>query len=250
MPRYKLTLEFDGTDYAGWQRQKNGPSVQESVENAVKGYCGETATVHGAGRTDAGVHALAMVAHVDLRRADRADTVRDAVNFHLRPAPIAVVAAKEVDDRFHARFSCIARHYRYDIVNRRAPLTLALGRAWRIPQPLDHNRMNEAAQCLVGKHDFTTFRATLCQAKSPIRTLSAIAVSRSGERLAVTCHAPSFLHHQVRSIVGSLCLVGRGDWTAADLEAALIAADRTSCGPVAPAHGLYFARADYPDAAG
>lgn len=248
MPRYRLIIEFDGTAYAGWQRQNNGPSVQGALETAVTAFCSETATVHGAGRTDAGVHALAMTAHVDLARAFRPDTVRDAINFHLKPQPIAVIGAFPASPAFHARFDCLARHYRYVIINRRPPLTFERNFAWRVGRPLDVRAMHAAAQRLVGQHDFTTFRAAQCQAHSPVKTMAGIAVDRRSERVLIRCHARSFLHHQVRSIAGSLVRVGQGDWTADDLAAALAARDRAACGPVAPPDGLYFVRADYPPA--
>ncbi|MEL7200511.1 MAG: tRNA pseudouridine(38-40) synthase TruA [Pseudomonadota bacterium] len=246
MTRYKLLIEFDGTPYAGWQRQKNAPSVQHCVEAAVLAFCGETVTLGAAGRTDAGVHATEMVAHVDIQKTVRADQVRDGLNFHLGDAPIVIRDAVVADDDFHARFNCTGRHYRYDILNRRAPAALARNRAWHVIGTLDVVLMAQAAQCLVGRHDFTTFRASQCQAESPVKTLNAIAVARQGEIVKVTCHARSFLHHQVRSMVGSLVMVGRGRWSSADFEAAFKACDRTRCGPVAPPDGLYFVKADYP----
>ncbi len=245
MPRYKLTIEYFGAPFVGWQRQDNGRSVQQALEEALSAYSGETVAANGAGRTDAGVHALAQVAHVDLARGDGPDTVRDAVNHHLRPEPISVVAAEIVDDEFDARFSAVRRHYLYRIVNRRAPLTIDDGRAWRVPGPLDAEAMGAAAQGLIGKHDFTTFRASECQAKSPIRTLERIDVSRDGDEIAFVLSAPSFLHNQVRSIVGTLERVGAGRWTAEEVKAALEARDRAACGPVAPSDGLYLARVDY-----
>jgi len=246
MPRYKLTIEYDGTAYAGWQRQANGPSIQQSLEGALLALGGESVLVHGAGRTDAGVHATGQVAHVDLARDWQAWRLREALNAHLVPRPIAVVEAALAGDDFDARRSAIMRHYVYRIVNRRAPLTLEVGRAWRVKQPLDAAAMREAAAALLGRHDFSTFRDSQCQAKSPVRTLTRLDVAREGERIEFAVSALSFLHRQVRSMVGSLVEVGLGKWSAADLKAALEAADRSRCGPVAPACGLYLARVDYP----
>jgi len=243
--RFRLTLEYDGRPFVGWQRQANGPSVQSALEEAVFRFCGERTNAVAAGRTDAGVHALAMTAHVDIARDAHPDTVRDALNHHLRPAPIAVLDASAAGEGFHARFSAKARHYHYRIVNRRAPLALEAGLAWRVPAPLDAAAMHAAAARLTGRRDFTTFRAAQCQAASPVKTLTALGVSRAGARVTIEAAAPSFLHHQVRSIVGSLVEVGRGRWDAGDLEAALNARDRRACGPVAPPDGLYFVRADY-----
>ncbi len=245
MPRYKLTLEYDGTPFVGWQRQENGPSVQEALEKAVFALCGEEADVCGAGRTDAGVHALAMIAHFEIAREFRADVIRDALNHHMLPAPISVLQVETIDEAFHARFSCIRRAYEYRIVNRRARLALDLNRAWHIPYALDSEAMDAAAQVLVGKHDFTTFRAAACQSASPVKSLDEISVTRAGDDVIVRCAARSFLHNQVRSFVGSLVEVGRGKWRARDLKDALLACDRAACGQVAPAAGLYFLRADY-----
>lgn len=245
MPRYRLIIEYDGGPFVGWQRQENGPSVQGALEDAVMALTGGEAGVLGAGRTDAGVHALAMVAHVDIEKAFDTDVVRDALNHHLRPAPIAVLSAEQASDEFHARFSCVERAYEYRIVNRRSPLTLERGRAWQIAAPLDADAMHDAAQCLVGRHDFTTFRSVQCQAETPVKTLNEITVSRIGESVLLQCAARSFLHHQVRSIVGSLVEVGRGKWRERDFKAALDAKAREACGPVAPPDGLYFVRADY-----
>lgn len=245
MMRYKLILEYDGADFVGWQRQDNGLSIQEVVERAVKAFCGETVIVYAAGRTDSGVHAFAMAAHIELEKEWRADVVRDALNQHLRPAPIAVLSAEKAADDFHARFSCVARAYEYRIVNRRTPLALDRGRAWRVSSKLNVDAMDDAAQILVGKHDFTTFRSSKCQSDSPVKTLNEISASRLGEDIYIRCAARSFLHNQVRSFVGTLVEVGKGKWRAKDLKAALEAADRTRCGPVAPAEGLYFMRADY-----
>ncbi len=245
MTRYKLTLEYDGRGFVGWQRQDNGPSVQAALEAAVKRFCGEAVTVHGAGRTDAGVHALAQVAHIDLEKETGADTLRDALNFHLKPAAVAVLAAEAVAGDFHARFSATERAYRYRIVNRRAPLTLDRGRAWLVPVPLDARAMHEAARALLGPHDFTSFRAGGCQAKSPVKTLDALEVSRDGDEIWIEARARSFLHHQVRNMVGSLKLVGEGKWARADMERALAARDRRAAGPTAPADGLYLVAVRY-----
>jgi tRNA pseudouridine38-40 synthase len=245
MPRYKLTIEYDGGPFVGWQRQANGRSVQQAIEEAVAAFSGEAATLRGAGRTDAGVHALGQVAHLDLDRDWPADTVRDAVNAHLRPEPVAVLAAEETAPDFDARFSAVRRHYLYRIVNRAAPLALEAGRAWHVERALDAEAMHAAAQLLTGTHDFTTFRAAECQARSPVKTLDKLSVRRDGETIVIEASARSFLHNQVRSIAGSLKLVGEGRWAAADLAAALAARDRAACGPVAPAHGLYLVRVDY-----
>ncbi len=245
MSRYKLVIEYDGGDFVGWQRQDNGPSVQAALEDAVAGFCGERVTVTGAGRTDAGVHALGQVAHLDLAKAPAPDTLCDALNAHLRPAPIAVLAAEQVVPDFHARFSATGRRYLYRIVNRRAPLALARGRAWFVPKPLDAAVMHEAAQILVGRHDFSSFRAAECQAKSPVKTLDTLVVERSGDEVEVRAGARSFLHRQVRNMVGSLKLVGEGKWQRADLAAALAAFDRRAAGPAAPAEGLYLTGVDY-----
>jgi tRNA pseudouridine38-40 synthase len=245
MPRYKLTIEYDGTPFVGWQVQDNGTSVQGVLADAVFAFAGEHATVGGAGRTDAGVHALGQVAHVDLGRDWPTDTVRDALNAHLRPHPVAVLSAERVADDFDARFSAIKRHYRYRIINRRADLALEAHRAWRVPRPLAAAAMHEAAQKLVGRHDFTTFRSTECQAKSPVKTLDTLDVTRDGDEVRVTTMARSFLHNQVRSMVGSLVHVGEGKWSVDDLAAALAARDRTACGQVAPPQGLYLVRVEY-----
>ena len=245
MPRYKLTIEYDGTDFAGWQRQGNGPSIQQSLEEALARLGQEQPLVAGAGRTDAGVHASGQVAHIDLAKEWDGDTVRDAINFHLRPRPIAVLTAEQVAEDFDARFSAIKRHYLYRIVNRRADLALDQTRAWRVPRPLDGDAMHAAAQKLVGRHDFTTFRAAQCQAKSSVKTLDQLDVKRDGDEVRITAAARSFLHHQVRSMVGSLVHVGEGKWSAEDLAAALAARDRTRCGQVAPPQGLYLVRVEY-----
>jgi tRNA pseudouridine38-40 synthase len=239
MPRYRLVLEYDGTGFVGWQRQENGLAVQQVVEEAIERFCGERVTLFAAGRTDAGVHALAQVAHFDLTRDATADTVRDAINFHLRPAPVAVRTAERAADDFHARFSATGRAYRYRIANRRAPLVLDRERAWWVPVPLDAVAMHRAAQGLIGRHDFSSFRAAECQADSPVKTLTALDVARDGEEVVITARARSFLHHQVRNMVGTLKLVGEGKWTADDVRRALEACDRAMAGPTAPACGLY-----------
>jgi tRNA pseudouridine38-40 synthase len=247
MTRYRLVVEYDGTDFVGWQRQTNGPSVQEALERAAHAFCGEEVTAFGAGRTDAGVHALGQVAHMDIERETDAKTVRDALNAHLRPAPVAVLSAEAVADDFHARFSAIERAYLYRIANRRPPPTLDRDRVWHVAVALDADAMHDAAQALIGRHDFTSFRASLCQAKSPIKTLHAIEVARRGEEIEIRARARSFLHHQVRNIVGTLKLVGEGKWTRADVEAALAAKDRAAAGQTAPATGLYLTQVVYPD---
>jgi tRNA pseudouridine38-40 synthase len=246
VPRYKLTIEYDGAPFAGWQIQADRPTVQGVLTAAVEALSGERANVQGAGRTDAGVHARGQVAHVDLAKDWDVDTIRDALNAHLRPHPVAVLAAERAADDFNARTSAIKRHYLYRIVNRRADLTLDAGNAWRVPRPLDAAAMHAAAQRLVGKHDFTTFRSTECQAKSPLKTLDVLSVERNGDAIDVRASARSFLHSQVRSIVGSLVAVGDGKWSADDLTRALAARDRTACGQVAPSDGLYLMRVDYP----
>jgi tRNA pseudouridine38-40 synthase len=245
MPRFKLTLEYDGGPFVGWQRQGAGRSVQEAIEAAVARFAGEAVVVHGAGRTDAGVHALGQVAHLDLARPWQADKVRDALNAHLRQDPIVVLHAELVETEFHARFSARKRHYLYRINDRRAPLALDRGRVWHVRQKLDADAMHRAAQALVGRHDFTTFRAAGCQAKSPEKTLERLDVVREGEEIAIRASARSFLHHQVRSMVGTLKKVGEGRWPETAPGAALAARDRDRCGPVAPAHGLYLAAVDY-----
>ncbi len=245
MTRYKLRLEYDGAGFVGWQRQDNGPSVQAALEAAIQGFCGEAVTVHAAGRTDAGVHALGQVASFDLAKDVNADTLRDALNAHLRPAAVAVLSAQAAAPDFHARFSALGRAYRYRMVNRRAPLTLEKGRAWFVPQPLDAAAMHEAAQVLIGHHDFTSFRASECQAKSAVKTLDALDVTRQGEVISIDVRARSFLHNQVRILAGTLKLVGEGKWTREDLAAALAARDRAAAGPTAPPEGLYFLGVEY-----
>ena len=245
MPRYKLVIEYDGAPFVGWQVQDNGLSVQGVLTAAIAAFSGETVAVQGAGRTDAGVHATAQVAHVDLAKTWDTDTVRDAVNAHLRPHPVAVRSAEAVAADFDARFSATKRHYLYRIINRRADLALERRRAWRIGRPLDAVAMQVAAQRLVGRHDFTTFRAAECQAKSPVKTLDRLDVEHDGEDIRIHASARSFLHTQVRSMVGSLALVGEGRWSGDDLARALAARDRAACGPVAPPDGLYLVRVDY-----
>ena len=247
MTRFRLTVEYDGRPFMGWQRQAHGPSVQQAIEEAAKAITGEDATVHAAGRTDAGVHALAMEAHVDITKAITAFRLADALNAKLRPQPAAILAVEEVAEDWHARFSCVGRRYVYRIANRRAPLALEAGRAWRVPVVLHADVMNKAAQVLVGRHDFTTFRSAHCQSESPVKTLDRLTVRRLGETIEIEAAARSFLHHQVRSMVGCLELVGRGKWTKRDLREALEAKDRAALGFNAPPDGLYFAEALYPD---
>ncbi|MGE4062199.1 MAG: tRNA pseudouridine(38-40) synthase TruA [Rhodospirillaceae bacterium] len=246
MPRFKLTIEYDGAPFVGWQRQENGPSIQAALEDAVRGYCQVDQVVHGAGRTDAGVHALGQVAHVDLPRDDSPHVVVNALNAHLRPHPIAVLTAEKVGEEFHARFSAVERSYEYRILNRRAAPALDAGRVWWVGQPLDAAAMHAGAQTLLGKHDFTSFRAAECQAESPVKTLDQLDVSRQGEVIVVTARARSFLHHQVRNMVGTLKLVGEGKWTPRDVASALAAKSRAAAGPTAPAEGLYLTRVRYP----
>ncbi|MBV8166320.1 MAG: tRNA pseudouridine(38-40) synthase TruA [Alphaproteobacteria bacterium] len=238
MPRYRLTLEYDGGPFVGWQRQDNGPSVQAAIEAAVQRFSGETVSVVAAGRTDAGVHARGQVIHLDLGRDWDPFRVSEALNHHLKPDPIAVLAAQRVDDAFHARFAATERRYRYRIINRRAPAALDGAQAWLVTLPLDAGAMHAAAQRLIGKHDFSTFRASLCQAASPVKTLSRLAVTRQDDWVVIDAAAPSFLHHQVRNIVGTLVLAGLGKWTADDVTRALDARDRARGGETAPARGL------------
>ncbi|HEX3440156.1 MAG TPA: tRNA pseudouridine(38-40) synthase TruA [Pseudolabrys sp.] len=245
MPRYKLTIEYDGAPFCGWQIQADQLTVQGVLTTAVEALSGDTVLVQGAGRTDAGVHARAQVAHVDLTKDWATDTVRDGLNAHLRPHPVAVLAAEHVPDDFNARMSAVKRHYLYRIINRRPDLTVDRGHAWRVARPLDAAAMHAAAQRLVGKHDFTTFRSTECQAKSPVKTLDQFDVERDGDAVNVRASARSFLHNQVRSMVGSLVNVGEGKWSADDLTRALDARDRTACGQVAPPDGLYLMQVDY-----
>ena len=245
MTRFALTVEFDGRPFMGWQRQPHGASVQGAIEEALYTITGEVATVHAAGRTDAGVHGLAMRAHVDIAKPIMPFRLMEALNARLRPQPVAVLACEAVADDWHARFSCLGRSYEYRIVNRRAPLTSERGLAWQVPQPLDAEVMHAGAQMLVGKHDFTTFRSVHCQSASPVKTLTRLDVRRVGDRVMVEAAARSFLHHQVRSMVGCLVLVGLGRWSVVRLRDALEAADRAQLGLNAPPDGLFFVAADY-----
>ena len=246
MTRFAFAIEYDGRPYMGWQRQAHGPTVQQHIEEALGRIVGTEPVVHCAGRTDAGVHALAMRAHVDLDKRITPFKLMEALNAHLRPERIAIIGCETVSDEWHARFSCIGRAYEYRILNRRAPLTFEDGLIWRVPQKLNVAAMQEAAQMPIGKHDFTTFRSAQCQADSPLRTLDRLDVVRTGERITVFAQARSFLHHQVRSMTGCLALVGMGTWKPADMKAALEARDRQALGHNAPPDGLYFVRADYP----
>ena len=246
MTRFALSLEFDGGPFMGLQRQAHGATVQAAIEDAVLAVTGEKVILHAAGRTDAGVHALAMRAHVDVAKDIAPFRLMEALNARLRPAPIAVLACEAVPEEWHARFSCIGRRYLYRIVNRRAPLTLDAGRAWHLPQPLDEAAMHRAAQILVGRHDFTTFRSAQCQAASAVKTLDRLAVRREGETVLIEAAARSFLHHQVRSMAGCLVLVGLGRWREAQIAEALAARNRQALGHNAPPHGLYFVEAVYP----
>lgn len=246
MPRYRIIIEYDGTPFLGWQIQADGPSVQGRLAEAIRRLGAEMVDVRGAGRTDAGVHALGQVAHFDLEKDWPVDTVRNAVNFHLRPDPISIIACDVIEPGFDARFSAVGRHYLYRILARRAPPALDRNRVWWVPRPLDAAAMAAAAPALIGRHDFTTFRAAGCQAKSPFKTLDRLDVTVVGEEIRVEASARSFLHHQVRSIVGSLKYVGEGKWSAADLAAALAAKDRSRCGVIAPSAGLYLVKVDYP----
>jgi len=245
MPRYRLTLEYDGSPFCGWQRQAGQLSVQQVLEEAIERFSGERAVTQAAGRTDAGVHALGQVVTFDLARAWDPFRVREALNYHSKPHPVSVLACELVGEDFEARFSAIARHYEYRILNRRARPALDAKRVWHVAVPLDAEAMHAAAQLILGKHDFTTFRAAECQAKSPEKTLDVLAVARQADSIIITARARSFLHSQVRSMVGSLKLVGEGKWTPADFRAALDARDRARCGPLAPPDGLYLTRVDY-----
>lgn len=245
MSRFKIIIEYEGRGFVGWQRQENGPSVQQAIEEAIARFCGEAVTVFGAGRTDAGVHALGQVAHFDIGRDASPKTVRDAINYHLKPARIAVVNAERVSQDFHARFSARERSYLYRITNRRARPALDRGRTWWVPTPLDETLMAKAARELIGRHDFTSFRASICQAASPIKTLDALGVARDGDEIRLEARARSFLHHQVRNMVGTLKLVGEGKWTGDTVRKALEARDRDSAGPTAPAEGLYLVEVKY-----
>lgn len=247
MPRFRLTVEYDGSNYVGWQRQDNGPSVQGAIEKAILSLTGETVSIRGAGRTDSGVHAIGQVAHADLTRQWKPHTLRNALNAHLGMAGegVSILEAQEVTDAFDARFSALRRHYLYRIICRQSPLALEAKRAWWVPKPLDHQAMHEGAQRLVGHHDFTTFRSAHCQATSPMRTLDRLDVTRDGDLIEIRATAQSFLHNQIRSFAGSLKLLGEGKWTPDELQAALDARDRKACGPVAPPDGLYFMQVDY-----
>jgi tRNA pseudouridine38-40 synthase len=251
MPRFKLTIEYDGRDFVGWQRQSNGMSIQETLEDAVFAFSGERTEVAGAGRTDSGVHALAMTAHIDLQ-SDRfnADTVRKAINFHMRDAAVSVLGSELAAPDFHARFSATRRRYLYRILNRNAPPALEIGRVWFMPRRLDAEMMNSAAQLLLGRHDFTSFRASHCQAASPDKTLDRLDISRVGDEIHVYAEARSFLHHQVRNMVGTLALVGEGKWRERDVEKSLAARNRAAAGPTAPAEGLYLVDVSYVGAPG
>ena len=246
MTRWRLTIEYDGGPFMGWQRQDNGPSVQQQIETAIFKMTGELATAIAAGRTDSGVHALAMSAHVDIAKTLTAHRLRDGLNALVRPDPIAILEASEVADDWHARFSCTGRRYRYRILNRRAPPAIERGKVWHIATPLDVEAMAQGAALLVGRHDFTTFRSVQCQSKSPVKTLDRLEVVRDGDEIRIEAAARSFLHHQVRSMVGCLALVGRGQWKPADIKTALEARDRAALGLNAPPEGLYFVEATYP----
>lgn len=245
MTRWKITIEYDGGPFVGWQRQAEGVSVQGSVEAAIEKFSQEKATLYGAGRTDSGVHALAQVAHFEITKEVGADTVRDALNFHLKALPIAILSAEVVDNTFNARVSATARHYRYRILNRRSPAALLIGRVWHLPQSLNVEAMHDAAQLLVGHHDFTSFRATSCQSKSPLKTLDRLTVTRNADEIIIEASARSFLHHQMRNFVGTLKLVGDGKWSRQDVKEALNAKHRAAAGPTAPSDGLYLLRVDY-----
>lgn len=245
MTRFRLTLEYDGGGFVGWQRQINGLSVQEVVETGVERFSGEKVTATAAGRTDSGVHALAMPVHLDIAKPFEAETVRDALNFHMKPHPVVVLEAAAVADDFDARFSCTARHYRYRILSRRVAPALERGRVWHLPRPLDLAAMREAAAVLVGRHDFESFRSAHCQAASALKTLDRLTISRDGAEVRIEASARSFLHNQVRIMVGTLVQVGEGRWTADDVARALQARDRAAAGPTAPPEGLYFLSADY-----
>ncbi|HLV82536.1 tRNA pseudouridine(38-40) synthase TruA [Devosia alba] len=245
MPRFKLTIEYDGTPFSGWQRQKTRPSVQQTLEGAIEQMTGETVTLQAAGRTDAGVHALGQVAHVDLTRDWDPFQVREGLNHLMRPKPVGIVAAELVADTFEARFSATARHYEYRILNRRTPAILERNQVWHVYKPLDAEIMDEAASLILGHHDFTTFRSTECQSNSPMKTLDVLTVRREHDHIVVNASARSFLHHQVRSMVGCLKLVGEGKWTPADFRAALDARNRSHCRAMAPSDGLYLTRVDY-----
>jgi len=245
MPRYRLILEYDGTPFAGWQRQADLMSVQQALEEAIARFSGETVVTHAAGRTDAGVHALGQVVHFDLARDWDANRIREALNYHLKPQPVAVVESTRVPDNFEARFGALARHYEYRILDRRARPALETNRVWHVPVRLDAAAMHEGAQLVLGKHDFTTFRDSQCQALTPVKTLDRLDVRREADHVVITAGARSFLHHQVRSLAGSLKLVGEGRWEPAEMRRALEARDRARCGTLAPAAGLYLTHVDY-----
>ena len=246
MTRYKIQVEYDGSPFVGWQRQDTGLGVQQVVEEAIEAFSGETVRVHCAGRTDAGVHARGQVAHFDLVRDDVSlKTVRDAINYHTKPLPVSVINVEMVDDDFHARFCANEREYRYVILNRRSRPAVDLGKVWWVPVPLDAAAMHDAAQVLIGKHDFTTFRATVCQAQSPVKTLDELTITRVGDEIHIKARARSFLHHQMRNLAGTLKLVGMGKWSKADLKRALEACDRSAGGQTAPPDGLYLMRVGY-----
>jgi tRNA pseudouridine38-40 synthase len=245
--RWRLTVEYDGAPFMGWQRQDHGPSVQQTLEQAIHHMTGELATIHAAGRTDAGVHALAMTAHVDVAKNLTEHRLREGLNALVRPEPVSILAVERVADDWHARFTCIERRYLYRILNRRAPPALDAGRLWHIPVTLDAEAMQQGASLLVGHHDFTTFRSAHCQSESPVKTLDRLDVTHEGEEIHVHAAARSFLHHQIRSMVGCLALVGRGQWRSGDIGKALEARDRAALGLNAPPHGLYFVEAIYPE---
>ena len=245
MTRWRLTVEYDGGPFMGWQRQNQAPTIQLALEDAIAKMTGERATVHGAGRTDAGVHALAMEAHADIAKPLTATRLREGLNALVRPAPVTVLAAHPVADDWHARFSCTGRRYLYRLLDRRPPPAVDRGRVWHVPVPLDVARMSEGAAHLVGLHDFTTFRSAHCQSASPVKTLAALTVERVAEEVHIRAAARSFLHHQVRSMVGCLMMVGRGQWSADDIARARDARDRAALGLNAPPEGLYFVEATY-----
>lgn len=249
MPRYRMTVEYDGAPYVGWQRQDNGPSVQGAIEKAILSLSGQKVSIRGAGRTDSGVHAMGQVIHADLEREWSPFKLQNALNAHLRLAGerVSIVDIETASEFFDARFSALRRHYLYRIITRRAPLAIEAGKAWWVPKPLDHEAMHAAAQTLVGRHDFTTFRSAHCQANSPVRTLDRLDVTRSADLIEIRATAQSFLHNQIRSFAGTLKLAGEGKWTVDEVRAALDARDRKACGPVAPPDGLYFMQVDYPD---
>ncbi len=245
MTRYKLTIEYDGTHFCGWQRQQEHPSVQQTIEEAIQKFCGETVTLHVAGRTDAGVHARANVAHVDIAKETDANTVRDAINFHVKPHRVVIRETEAVSDEFHARFNAVARSYKYRVLNRRPPPALDIDHAWHIAKPLDVDAMQRAADLLIGHHDFSTFRAKDCQSNSPLKTMERFEISRDDENIVFFTRARSFLYHQVRNMVGTLGLVGSGQWTLDDFKTAFAAHDRTKGGPTAPPQGLVFWEVSY-----